>query len=112
MHGTTTSQEPVMNRRSLHNVSFSSATTATLAALVLAASAFISAAPAAAATGSAPATYCLSGDSQNDCGFMSFAQCEATASGGLGVCDVAPMWSGRGTSALSGSHAWMRVGRK
>ena len=32
--------------------------------------------------------YCLSGESANDCGFTSLAQCEATASGGLGVCDM------------------------
>jgi len=32
--------------------------------------------------------YCLSSDSQNDCGFTSLAQCEATASGGLGECNA------------------------
>ena len=32
--------------------------------------------------------YCLTGDSENDCGFTSLAQCEATASGGLGECNV------------------------
>ena len=32
--------------------------------------------------------YCLTSDSQNDCGFTSLAQCEATASGGLGECNV------------------------
>jgi hypothetical protein len=34
--------------------------------------------------------YCLTGDGENDCGFMSLAQCEATASGGLGVCNMVP----------------------
>jgi hypothetical protein len=28
----------------------------------------------------------MSGESENDCGFTSLAQCEATASGGLGEC--------------------------
>ncbi len=65
---------------------------ATLGAFALAICAFISTAPAAAAT-SEQASYCLSSDSQNDCGFASLAQCEATASGGLGVCDMAPTWS-------------------
>ena len=32
--------------------------------------------------------YCLSSESQNDCGFTSLAQCEATASGGLGECNM------------------------
>jgi hypothetical protein len=54
---------------------------------VLASCAFISTAPAKAAS-SERATYCLSSDSQSDCGFASLAQCEATASGGLGVCDT------------------------
>jgi hypothetical protein len=58
---------------------------AAIAALVLAASAFISIEPAAAAN-SERAVYCLSGESENDCGFTSLAQCEATASGGLGEC--------------------------
>ncbi len=88
-----------MNRLSLHNVSFSSAANGThmasqglaragftaIAALVLAASAFISIEPAAAAN-SERYSYCLSSDSENDCSFTSLAQCEATASGGLGVC--------------------------
>ena len=61
-----------------------------MAALVLAASAFISPRPAAAATTtSAHAVYCLSGEAENDCGFASLAQCEATASGGLGECSRA-----------------------
>ena len=63
------------------------------AALVLAASAFIPIAPAAAATSNAHATYCLTSDSENDCGFTSLAQCEATAFGGLGECDMRPAWS-------------------
>ena len=65
---------------------------ATLGAFALAVCAFISTGPAAAAT-SEQASYCLSSDSQNDCGFASLAQCEATASGGLGVCDMAPTWT-------------------
>jgi len=64
---------------------------ATLGAFALAVCAFISTGPAAAAT-SERVTYCLSSDSENDCGFMSLAQCEATASGGLGVCNMAPTW--------------------
>jgi hypothetical protein len=65
---------------------------ATLGAFALAVCAFISTGPAAAAT-SERAVYCLSGESENDCGFASLAQCEATASGGLGVCDMAPTWT-------------------
>jgi hypothetical protein len=34
--------------------------------------------------------YCLSSDSGNDCGFTTLGQCEATASGGLGVCNMVP----------------------
>ncbi|MCA6111177.1 DUF3551 domain-containing protein [Bradyrhizobium cenepequi] len=34
--------------------------------------------------------YCLTGDGENDCGFTSLPQCEATASGGLGVCNMVP----------------------
>ena len=60
---------------------------AVIAALMLGACAFLSSAPAAAAT-SEHATVCLSSDSQSDCGFASLAQCEATAAGGLGVCDM------------------------
>jgi Protein of unknown function (DUF3551) len=97
-----------MSHPSLRNVAFSSATVnragvtrqglsrtgaATIAALVLAAGAFISTAPAVAATSSEHAVYCLSSDSQNDCGFVSLAQCQATASGGLGVCSMMPAWS-------------------
>jgi len=85
-----------MNRPSLHNASaadgarmagqgLARAGFAAIAALVLAASAFISIEPAAAAN-SERAVYCLSGESENDCGFTSLAQCEATASGGLGEC--------------------------
>jgi len=90
-----------MNHPSLRNFSFSPAAngprvagqglsrpgTAAMAALVLAACAFFSVGPAAAAD-SGQAVYCLSSDSENDCGFTSLAQCEATASGGLGECDV------------------------
>jgi hypothetical protein len=65
---------------------------ATLGAFALAVCAFISTGPAAAAT-SEPGAYCLSSDSQNDCSFTSLAQCEATASGGLGVCDMVPTWT-------------------
>src|SRR5262249_60238851 len=73
--------EPTMSRPSLSTISFAFAT------LVLAGGAFIPTMPAAAAT-SERTTYCLSGDGQNDCGFLSLAQCEATASGGLGVCNA------------------------
>ena len=51
---------------------------AALAALALVS--FLPASPAAAATADR-ATYCLSSDSQSDCGFASLAQCEATAAG-------------------------------
>ena len=61
---------------------------AAMAALFLAACAFIPAGPAAAADGG-HAVYCLSGDSENDCGFTSLAQCQATAAGGLGECEMA-----------------------
>jgi uncharacterized protein DUF3551 len=95
--------ESIMNHPSLRDLSFSSAArgprvagqgpsrpgTAAMAALVLAAYAFISIAPAAAAD-NGHAVYCLSGDNENDCGFTSLAQCEATASGGLGECEMAP----------------------
>jgi hypothetical protein len=64
---------------------------AAIAAFALAAGAFIT--PAAAATNSERASYCLSSDSENNCGFVSLAQCEATASGGLGVCSMMPAWS-------------------
>jgi hypothetical protein len=93
--------ESIMDHPSLRNLSFSSAHgprvagqgfsrpgIAAMAALVLAACAFVSIGPAAAADG-AHATYCLSSDSENDCGFTSLAQCEATASGGLGECKMA-----------------------
>ena len=73
--------EPIMSRPSLRTTFFASA------ALALAASAFVATRPAAAATGE-HVTYCLYGDGQSDCGFMSLAQCEATASGGLGVCNA------------------------
>ena len=104
-----------MNRPSLCTLSFSSTTGgprmagqgrshlgyAAVAALVLAACSFIPIGPAAAATDSGHAVYCLSGDSENDCGFTSFAQCEATAAGGLGECDRAAVGpQQRGTTAL------------
>jgi hypothetical protein len=80
-------------RRNLtSSTSVNSAGLAALAAVVLAASAFLTTAPATAATSSEPAAYCLSGDNGTDCGFSSRAQCEATASGGLGVCNVMPSW--------------------
>jgi hypothetical protein len=96
--------ESTMYHPSLPDVSVSSATNsariqrgvsrlaaATIAAFALAVYAFISTGPAAAAS-SEHAVYCLSGDSENDCSFTSLAQCEATASGGLGVCQVMPAW--------------------
>jgi hypothetical protein len=107
--------EPTMYRPSLNNVSLASpandtrntqqllarASTATMAALVLAACAFIPTRPAAAATSNST-SYCLSSDSENDCSFASLAQCEATASGGLGVCGRVAAWSSdRGPYAMS-----------
>jgi Protein of unknown function (DUF3551) len=65
---------------------------AAIAALAFAVYAFHPA-KAAAATASDHATYCLSSDSQSQCGFTSLAQCEATASGGLGVCNMVPAMS-------------------
>jgi hypothetical protein len=44
--------------------------------------------PAASIGNDNPGHYCLTSDSQNDCGFTSLAQCEATASGGLGECNA------------------------
>jgi hypothetical protein len=79
-----------MTRRNL--ASRTIITSTGLVALALAASAFTTT-PAAAATGIEPATtYCLSSDNGTDCSFASHAQCEATASGGLGTCTVSPMW--------------------
>jgi hypothetical protein len=107
--------ESIMNRPSLRTLSFSSTARgprmagqgrshlgyAAIAALVLAACAFVPIGPAAAATDSGHAVYCLSGDSENDCGFTSLAQCEATAAGGLGECDrVAVGPQQRGPMAL------------
>jgi len=87
-----------MSRLSLRTICFASA------AFVLAASAFVSTGPANAASGER-VTYCLSGDGQNDCGFMSLAQCEATASGGLGVCNaVAAGPLQRDPDTLFGAH--------
>jgi hypothetical protein len=111
-----------MNPRVLRNASFSSANRTliekralsllghtTMAALVLAAAAFISTDPATAAS-SGRATYCLSSDSQSDCSFTSLSQCEATASGGLGVCDKQTEWPGeRGPEEFYRSHAALRV---
>jgi hypothetical protein len=102
--------ESIMQRPSLPNLSnfsvasgthpagrnLARASYVTMAALVLASCAFIATGPAKAAS-SERATYCLSSDSQSDCGFSSLAQCEATASGGLGVCDT--------ISALPEEHA-------
>ena len=95
-----------MNHPSLRDLSFSSAGAgarpgiAAMAVLVLAACAFLPVAPAAAAD-SGHAVYCLSGDSENDCGFTSLAQCEATTSGGLGECEMVPaVLPQRGPAAL------------
>ena len=90
-----------MNNPSLCNVSSSSAANgartathglspaacAAIAGLVLAACGFTLSGPAAAAD-SERASYCLTSDSRNDCGFASLAQCEATAAGGLGECSM------------------------
>jgi Protein of unknown function (DUF3551) len=81
---------------------------AVIAALALGACAFLSSAPAAAAT-SERATVCLSSDSQSDCGFASLAQCEATAAGGLGVCDMVSAIPEE-HSAFARSRAQMRSG--
>jgi Protein of unknown function (DUF3551) len=98
--------EPNMRHFSLRNLSLASA------ALVLAAGAFVPAAPAAAAE-RAHATYCLSSDSENDCSFVSLAQCEATASGGLGECNrVATGLEPRGAYAFYRAHAAMRRGAR
>jgi hypothetical protein len=89
-----------MNRSSFRSLSFRSAAngarmagpgrsgTTAIAALALAACAFVPIGSAGAAD-RGHAVYCLSGDSENDCGFTSLAQCEATAAGGLGECDMA-----------------------
>jgi hypothetical protein len=77
------STEPIMTNPSLRNLALLAAAT-----LVLAAGALIPSAPATAATSVGRATYCLTSDSENDCGFTSLAQCKATASGGLGECDM------------------------
>jgi len=95
------------------NHDFSRMRTAALAALVLAAgAAFMWTAPASAAE-SAHATYCLSSsiDGRMDCGFTSLAQCKATASGGLGECNM--MAAGpldRGVYASYRAHAAKRGG--
>ena len=109
-----------MSHPSLRNVAFSSAVNdarvisqrfsragiAAIAALVLATGAVVLTVPAAAASNSGHAAYCLSSDSENDCSFTSLAQCEATASGGLGVCDMMPAWpEQRGRYAPDGSQA-------
>ena len=120
----TTPTETTMTHLALRNASFSSTANracierhglsrlgyTTMAALVLAVGAFISTEPAAAA--SAPrATYCLLSDSQSNCGFTSLAQCEATASGGLGVCNSETVWPGeRGPEEFSRSRAALRIG--
>ncbi len=71
---------------SLPTTSSSSRITLTMAALCVGAGALFSITPAAASP--ERAVVCLSGDNTSDCGFTSLAQCEATASGGLGVCNV------------------------
>jgi uncharacterized protein DUF3551 len=78
-------------------------------AFVLAAGAFLPTAPAAAATTGTHTTYCLTSDSENDCGFASLAQCEATASGGLGECSMVPAWS-RPQDATALDHFRVRSG--
>ena len=97
--------EPTWSHRSLHGVSFSSVANGThmakqglscsgyttIVALIVAACAFLSIEPAAAAN-SERFSYCMSSESEMDCGFASMAQCEATASGGLGVCDRKAAW--------------------
>ena len=93
-----------MTHPSFRNVAFFAAT-----ALVLAAGAFIPTAPAAAATSNVRTTYCLTSDRENDCGFTSLAQCEATASGGLGECDMVPAWS-RPQNATALDHSRPRSG--
>ena len=107
-----------MNHPSLRDLSFSSAGAgarpgiAAMAVLVLAACAFLPVAPAAAAD-SGHAVYCLSGDSENDCGFTSLAQCEATAAGGLGECDRVAMGpQQRGTTVLHRFQAKPRKVRR
>ena len=94
-----------MTRLTFRNVACFAAT-----ALVLAVGAFIPTAPAAAATSLSQATYCLTSDSQNDCGFTSLAQCEATASGGLGVCNMVPAWS-RPQDAYAFDRSRLRSGQ-
>ena len=81
-------KHPTTSKFSRSSLSYFGA--AAIGALVLGAGAIISSAPAAAATGS---TYCLTSDAQSDCGFVSLAQCEASAAGGLGSCDAAAGWS-------------------
>lgn len=93
-----------MTHSSFRHVAFFAA-----AAFVLAASTFLPTAPATAATSNAHTTYCLTSDSENDCGFTSLAQCEATASGGLGECDMVPAWS-RPQNAYALDHSRPRSG--
>ena len=55
----------------------------------------------------------LSSDSQSECIFTSLAQCEATASGGLGECDRKAVWPGEGSPVeFFRSHAALRDGPK
>src|ERR1700761_1506220 len=96
--------ELIMTRLTSRNITFLAAT-----AFVLAAGALSPTAPAAAATTGAQATYCLSSDSESDCGFTSLAQCEATASGGLGECSMVPAWS-RPRDAYALDHFRARSG--
>ena len=65
---------------------------AAIAAFVVAAGAVIPTASAAAAASNEGTAYCLSGDGISDCSFTSRAQCEASASGGLGICTIVPAW--------------------
>ena len=87
------------------SISFSSAM---IVALVLGAGAFLSTTPAAAAGGG---NYCLSSSENGvDCSFTSLAQCEATASGGLGECNMVAtgLAQRRGPYTFYGAHAAMR----
>jgi hypothetical protein len=81
---------------------------ATIAVLVFGACASLASPPAAAAVGN----YCLSSDANMDCSFTSLAQCEATASGGLGECKLVVTPATRGPQALYSGHSPRRVGAK
>jgi hypothetical protein len=80
---------------------------ARIAARVLGTCALLSTTPATARN------YCLSGDANMDCSFTSLAQCEATASGGLGECKmVVTGFDRRGPQAFYLGHAPRRGGAK